>query len=211
MSVDNFGIFYDQGEEDVSCSLSDELDRINPDVAEMSGHQHDAIPEISGEPNSDKKLTKLQQMLASSSFSSGFASEILISDELKHIKSNFAEMCGDQQDATFGIGEQPKSHMQSTKLQQILASSSFSSSFLKNETHVAHVENASPRSALTSLGEVNDGPSKRAASLLLSRSSATGLQSPQLEVKQTIATQHWNGSKICDDPYETTIFRFAFS
>ena len=64
MSVDNFGIFYDQGEEDVSCSLSDELDRINPDVAEMSGHQHDAIPEIGGEPNSDKKLTKLQQMRA---------------------------------------------------------------------------------------------------------------------------------------------------
>jgi hypothetical protein len=149
MSVDSFCVFHDRSEEDVSCSLSDELDRINPDVAEMSGHQHDAFSEIDGEPSSDKKLTKLQQMLKSSSFSS---------------------------------------------------------SFLKNETHVAHVESASPRPVLTSLGDVNDEPSKRAASLLLSRSSATGLQSPQLEVKQTIPTQLWNGSKICDDLYDTTIF-----
>ncbi len=54
-----------------------------------------------------------------------------------------------------------------------------------------------------SLGEVSDGPSQRAASLLLSRSSDAAIQTPELAIGQNVSVkmQHWNGAELCDDPY----------
>ena len=55
-----------------------------------------------------------------------------------------------------------------------------------------------------SLGEVSDGPSQRAASLLLSRSCDAAIQTPDLAIGQNVSVkmQHWNGAELGpDDPY----------
>jgi hypothetical protein len=58
-------------------------------------------------------------------------------------------------------------------------------------------------SSLGHLGEVSDGPSQRAASLLLSRSSHAAFQTPENTIRRNVSVkmQHWNGAELCDDPY----------
>jgi hypothetical protein len=191
-----FSAVSDQRNEDAKCSPSDEMNEQNFGVMaksspaflgeridrtkNSSSHEQAGITSMRdnaqilvGENDhahvltekSDKKITKLQQMLASaSSFTSSFVSEVLKANEQSRVTmtDNFSSELKDQ-----------------TVPQQMVQSSS---------------------------AEVSDGPSQRAASLLLSRLSAVELQSTNQAFIPKANMQHWNGSGLCDDPYASTIY-----
>ena len=105
----------------------------------------------------------------------------------------------------------PNSEKKETRLQQLLAASSFSNKFLPMASAAKDEENENSASILHSTFDkvgVPNGPSQRAASLLLSRSPSNyPLPPPQhfcgIRQPVSVKTQHLDGAELCDDPYAT--------
>ena len=139
------------------------------------------------QPAKSSKPTKLQQMMADSAgFSSKFVPEILKSEA----------------NASHSTPVNPVEHVKdptSLFLEQNCEALNFAKDSICNLRHARWNLIHSQRS----LGEVSDGPSQRAASLLLSRSSNAAFQTPELAIGQNVSAkmQHWNGAELCDDPY----------
>jgi hypothetical protein len=140
------------------------------------------------QPAKSSKQTKLQQMMEDSAgFSSKFVSEALKSEaNASHSTPvNPVELVKD-----------PTSRF----LEQNCKALNFAKDSFCTLRHARLNSIHSQRS----LGEVSDGPSQRAASLLLSRSSNAAFQTPELAIGQDVSVkmQHWNGAELGpDDPY----------
>lgn len=142
------------------------------------------------QPAKSSKPTKLQQMMEDSAgFSSKFVPEVLKSEaNASHSTPvNPVELVKD-----------PTSRF----LEQNCKALNFASICFDSICTLRHARLNSIHSQ-RSLGEVSDGPSQRAASLLLSRSSDAAIQTPDLAIGQNVSVkmQHWNGAELCDDPY----------
>ncbi len=145
------------------------------------------------QPAKSSKPTKFQQMMADSAgFSSKFVPEVLKSgaDASHSTPVNPVKLVKD-----------PTSRF----LEQNCKALNFAKDSICTLRHAELNSIHSQRS----LGDVSDGPSRRAASLLLSRSSNAAFQTPGLAVGQnaSVKMQHWNGAELCDDPY---VFSYSF-
>jgi hypothetical protein len=196
-----------QNDNDALPGQVDELEQMNHHSNELCD-QHNEYRSESDNIIQHEKPTKLQQMLASSTkFSSSFVSEVLKKEAneqdraITHATS--PETQSDLKDRT----KAPSSYLLE-ELHHVIDNAPILAS---EENHVRKLKQISctfpPPSTRESPTNVPDGPSQRAATLLMSRLSVTMSQLPQHEVRQMVKTQHWNGSELCIDRYA---FAFVF-
>jgi hypothetical protein len=193
-----------------SCSLHFNMTQIGQASPEECHQQQYTSSATIEHRNCDTPLTKLQQMLASSGslscLSSKFVPSSLKNESIEHMLLTSEHAAPNQIDSKVNDTEIPSDHL----LEQPTATHNSATTF-SSKRYPLHQENGcnfEPQKARALLAEVPDGPSQRAASLLLSRSSRTVPHSPRQSSKQNVCVKpkHWNGSDLCDDPYVCMYF-----
>ncbi len=190
-----------QNDKDALPGQVDELVQMNYHSDELCD-QHNEYRSESDNLIKHKKSTKLQQMLASSTkFSSSFVSEVLKKE-------------ANEQDRAITHAASPetrsdlKDHIKAPArdlLEELYHVIDNAPILASEENHVCTLKQIgctiNPPNARESPTYVPDGPSQRAATLLMSRLSVSMSKLPQHEVRQMVKTQHWNGSELCIDQY----------
>jgi hypothetical protein len=193
-----------------SCSLHFDMTQIGQASAEECNQQQCTSSVTIEHRNRDTPLTKLQRMLASSgsvsSLSSKFVPSSLKNESIEHLLFTSEDAAPNQIDPQVQDTEIPSDHLLEQPAATHNSAITFSS---KNDPlHQESACNFEPQKACALLAEVPDGPSQRAAFLLLSRSSRTVPLSPRQSSKQNVCVKpkHWDGSDLCDDPYVCIYF-----
>jgi hypothetical protein len=153
-----------------------------------------------------KPLTKLQQMLLSSNLSSNFVSDKSKNERIQQLLPSSRDF--DQVALEDPIDPNIQQSDFPTNLAQVQnAATDSSAGRIGSANDTFHHQQVTMRHSAPQIthvvsAEISDGPSQRAASLLLSRSSAIEPRSSFLDLKQLVSVklQHWDGSDICNDP-----------
>jgi hypothetical protein len=192
------------------CSLYIDDMQINQASAKLSEEQADTlfdnVNQFKCDEPSTKPLTKLQQMLMSSSnLSSKFIADKFNNETIQELLPTYEDTAQELDDLVESSIQ--KIDVSTRQAQEQSAAVHIYARAPNSAVETFHHQQGSTRNFVPQnthdfFAGISDGPSQRAAALLLSRSSEKVPRSrlPDLRHAVSVKLQHWNGSELCDDP-----------